>query len=62
MAEGYVYIMASSKGGKLYTGATTDLVRRVDEHRRGAYDGYTRQHVIKTLVYYERHDSTTTRL
>lgn len=51
----YVYILARSPRGKLYTGVTNNLIRRVYEHRHGLADGYTKEHNIKTLVYYEQH-------
>ena len=53
----WVYILASRQGGTLYIGVMNDLVRRVFEHREGSVPGFTRRYGIKTLVYYERHDS-----
>ena len=50
-----VYILASRPRGTLYVGMTNDLVRRVYEHREGLADGFTKEHCVKTLVYYERH-------
>jgi putative endonuclease len=38
-----------------YLGMTNDLVRRVYEHREGLVDGFTKQHGVKMLVYYEQH-------
>jgi putative endonuclease len=56
--QGYwVYILASKPRGTLYVGVTNNLVRRVFEHREGLVDGFTRQHRVKMLVYYERHDT-----
>ncbi|MFT4955549.1 MAG: putative endonuclease [Brevundimonas sp.] len=55
-AHGYwVYILASGPCGWLYVGMTNDLVRRVEEHRRGQVDGYTREKGIDGLVWYEAH-------
>ena len=51
----WVYILASGPCGWLYTGMTNDLVRRVDEHRSGVFDGYTREHGIHLLVWFEHH-------
>ena len=48
-----VYIMASQRNGTLYTGVTSDLVRRVSEHRLGVVKGFTKQYGVKTLVWYE---------
>ena len=52
-----VYIMANKKNGTLYTGVTSDLVRRVYEHREGLYDGFSKRYHCKLLVYYELLDS-----
>lgn len=51
----YVYILARSPRGKLYTGVTNNLLRRTYEHKHGIAEGYTKQHAIKQLVYYEAH-------
>ncbi|MEO3429170.1 GIY-YIG nuclease family protein [Pelagibius sp. CAU 1746] len=53
----YVYILASAPNGTLYIGVTNDLVRRVYEHREALAHGFTKRHGVKTLVYYEIHDS-----
>ncbi len=53
----YVYILASAPNGTLYIGVTNDLLRRVYEHREALADGFTKRHGVKTLVYYEIHDS-----
>lgn len=49
----YVYIMASSKYGTLYTGVTNDLVKRVYEHKIHMADSFTKKYGIKMLVYFE---------
>ena len=48
-------ILASRPRGTLYVGMTNDLVRRVCEHREGLADGFTKEHRVKMLVYYEQH-------
>ena len=48
----YVYIMAS-RSRVLYTGVTNDLVRRVDEHKRGLTPGFTSRYRVSRLVYFE---------
>jgi len=53
----WVYMLASSQGGTLYVGVTNDLVRRVHEHREGAVDGFTKTYDVKSLVYFEAHDT-----
>jgi putative endonuclease len=52
----YVYILASRRNGTLYVGVTSDLVRRVYEHKIGAADGFTKQHDVKRLVRFEVFD------
>jgi putative endonuclease len=54
--RGYVYIMASGRNGTLYIGVTSDLVKRVHEHRIGAADGFTKRYGCKRLVWFEVHD------
>jgi putative endonuclease len=52
MKAGYVYIMASRRNGTLYIGVTSDLVKRVWEHRNGVVPGFTRKYGCKLLVWY----------
>ena len=54
MKDYYVYILASKRNGTLYIGVTNDLLRRVREHRLGLIPGFTKQHGIHRLVYFER--------
>ena len=49
----YAYIMASKKNGTLYTGVTSDLVKRVWQHRVGEVPGFTARYRVKHLVHYE---------
>jgi len=51
----WVYILASRRNGTLYVGVTSDLVRRVWEHRSDAVDGYTKAYHVHDLVWYEGH-------
>lgn len=51
----YVYIISSYKKA-LYIGFTSDLKRRVCEHKEGLVDGFTKRYKIKYLVYYEIYD------
>jgi putative endonuclease len=55
MRSYWVYVMASRPRGTLYVGVTRDLIRRVYEHREGLVAGFTKQHGVKMLVYYEQH-------
>jgi putative endonuclease len=49
----YVYILASRPGGAIYVGVTSDLVRRVHEHKNKLVKGHTLQYGIDRLVYFE---------
>lgn len=49
---GFVYILANMRRGRTYIGVTSDLVRRVYEHREGLADGHTKRNAIKRLVYF----------
>ena len=49
-----MYIMASSSG-TLYIGMTNNLGRRVDEHKEGRIDGFSKKYFCKKLVYYEHY-------
>lgn len=53
MKSYYVYLLASGKNGTLYVGVTSDLKRRVYEHKEGLAESFTRKHNVKTLVWYE---------
>jgi len=52
---GYVYIMANRKNGAIYIGVTSDLAKRVWEHRNGIVPGFTKKYGCKLLVWYEAH-------
>ena len=56
MAGGFVYFMSNRANGTLYVGVTNDLVRRCYEHRNGLIAGFTKQHGLKLLVYFEQFD------
>ena len=49
----YVYILAKGRNSTFYTGFTTDLVKRVWEHKNELADGFTKKYGVKDLVYYE---------
>jgi putative endonuclease len=53
---GWVYLMTNRRNGTLYLGVTSDLARRAWEHRESLIDGFTKQHGLTRLVWYERHD------
>ncbi len=49
----YVYILSNQKSGALYIGVTTDLIKRIYEHKEGITKGFASRYNIKRLVYYE---------
>ena len=53
----HVYILASWRNGTLYVGLTDHLARRVVEHDEGVRLGFTARYRVKTLVWYEAHDT-----
>ena len=52
-----VYILASKRNGTLYVGVTSDLVKRIWEHRNDLVEGFTKRHGVHQLVWYELHES-----
>jgi len=52
-----VYILSSARNGTLYIGVTSDLVKRVWQHRNDCVDGFTGQYGVHLLVFYEMHAS-----
>ena len=52
-----VYILASKRNGTLYIGVTSDLAKRVWQHRNDVVDGFTKRYSVHQLVWYELHDT-----
>ncbi len=48
-----VYILASKRNGTLYIGVTSNLEKRIYEHKNGVADGFTKKYKVHHLVYYE---------
>ena len=57
MKKPYIYILASKRNGTLYTGVTSDLPRRIYEHKNDLADGFSSRYEVKILVYAEAHDT-----
>jgi putative endonuclease len=57
-----VYLLASGRNGTLYVGATSDLPKRIWEHREGVVPGFTRKYGVTLLVWYEAHTLMTAAL
>jgi len=52
-----VYILASKRNGTLYVGVTSNLIKRVWEHKSDLVGGFTRKYGVHRLVYYEIFDA-----
>jgi len=54
--QAYVYLLASQKNGTLYAGVTSDLIKRVWQHKNDVVDGFSKKYNVHLLVWYEVHD------
>ena len=52
-----VYILASKRNGTLYTGVTSDLRKRIWEHKNDLVEGFTKKYQVHLLVWYEIHET-----
>ena len=52
MKRFFVYLLASDRNGTLYVGMTSDLVRRVWQHREKVVDGFTEKYAVDRLVWF----------
>jgi putative endonuclease len=52
-----IYILASHRNGTLYVGVSSDLRKRIWQHRQGVVDGFTREYSVYLLVCYELHQT-----
>ncbi|MEE8328302.1 MAG: GIY-YIG nuclease family protein [Thermodesulfovibrionia bacterium] len=57
MKKFYVYILCSKRNGILYIGITSNLIKRVYEHKNNLADGFTQKYNVHNLVWYEIHES-----
>lgn len=57
MKQPCVYLLASRKNGTLYVGVTSDLIKRIWEHKSDAVEGFTKKYGVHTLVWYETHEN-----
>ena len=56
MKQPVVYILADKPYGTLYIGVTSNLAARVEAHKSGSVDGFTKEYGLETLVYFEAHE------
>lgn len=52
-----VYMMSNHKHGTLYIGVTSDLIKRVWQHKNRVYEGFTAKYELDKLVYFEQHSN-----
>jgi putative endonuclease len=52
-----VYLLASIRNGTLYTGVTSNLMKRIWEHKNNLVEGFTKKYDVHTLVWYEVHET-----
>ena len=50
-------MLSSKRNGTLYTGVTSNLVKRIYEHKNGVVEGFTKKYNIHELVWYEMHQT-----
>ena len=51
----FVYILASKRNGTLYIGVTSNLLKRVDQHKNNLAEGFTAKYGVHQLMYYQRY-------
>ena len=52
----YIYIMTNKPNGTLYIGVTSDIVKRIYQHKNKLADSFTKRYNLNKLVYYEVYD------
>jgi len=60
MKQFFVYIMCSKPYGTLYTGVTSNLIKRVYEHKNDLAEGFTKKYNVHRVVWYELHETAET--
>jgi putative endonuclease len=53
----FVHILASARNGTLYVGVTSDLLKRVWEHKNDVVEGFTKRYMVHKLVWFEKHET-----
>lgn len=60
MKNFYVYILCNKRNGTLYIGVTSELIKRIYEHKNNLVDGFTKKYNVHRLVWYEIHTTSET--
>lgn len=55
--QGFVYILFNKRNGTLYVGVTSDLVKRIYEHKNKLVEGFTKKYNVDKLAYYEVYEN-----
>lgn len=55
MKQPCVYVLASNRHGTLYLGVTSNVMRRIWQHKNDLVDGFTKRYQVHSLVWYELH-------
>ena len=56
MKNYYIYIITNKKEGVLYSGITSDLIKRIYQHKNKVVDGFSKKYNLHKLVYFEVYD------
>ncbi|API87749.1 GIY-YIG nuclease family protein [Francisella uliginis] len=57
MKNGYVYILTNKNNGVLYIGVTSDIIKRVYEHKNKFVDSFSKKYSLNKLVYFEVYEN-----
>ena len=57
MKQPAVYLLASQRNGTLYVGVTSDLIKRIWQHRTHAVEGFTKKYNVNLLMWFEQHET-----
>ncbi len=57
MKKGYIYVLTNRRNGTLYVGVTSDLVKRIAQHKQKVVDGFSAKYGLNMLVYYEEYST-----
>jgi putative endonuclease len=57
MRQGIVYIITNKRNGTLYTGVTSDLIKRIYEHKKKVIKGFSTKYDCNLIVFYELHET-----
>ena len=52
-----VYILANKRNGTLYVGVTSDLIKRIWQHKNNVVKGFTERYSVHQLIWYELHET-----